>query len=412
MTGPERKKATANPTALGGQVVRVSSAKRLASAGTAVGSPTFREPVRVSVGRPCGESTGVSRAMTDEEPSKPMRRIDDATYGIPPESGFRRRLVRVRRWFQLDADRRLVTAFLLCMIFVTIVLVGSYGPVSVHAFLTEGISPGSALVELLKTIVSVVVIVLSINQLVLSPGLGPVGEQEERFDQSVDLRRRVEEHSDQLASPSSPAAFLEHLLAEILRQASVLEAVTAEAESDLSGRTTEFVEAVTEEGESVRRFLASSRFGEFEAVSAVLRFAISEKVRALRAIQRAHGESFDETTAEAFDQMDDLLEIFTVAREYLKTVYIRAEYISLSESLLYSGLPAIVVTYCAAQIYAPTVFPGKLLGFEKRLLFVAGAVTVSLTPFVVLVAYVFRLTAMSRSTLFVGPFAARDGHEE
>lgn len=265
--------------------------------------------------------------MADDGPTEPMRRIDDATYGVPPENRFRRGLVRARRWFQLDADRRLVTTLLLCVMFVAIVLVGTYGPVSVQSFLTAGVSPGNALVELLKTIVSVVVIVLSINQLVLSPGLGPVDDQEERFDQSVDLRRRVEEHSDQLASPSSPAAFLEELLAEMLRQASVLEAVTAEAESDLSGRTAEFVESVTEEGTSVRRRLSSSRFGEFEVISAALRFAISEKTRKLRAIKRAHGESFDESTAEAFDEMDDLLEMFTVAREYLKTVYIRAEYI-------------------------------------------------------------------------------------
>lgn len=353
----------------------------------------------------------VRQDVPDKDTQKPIRKIDDATYGTPPQNLARRRLLRVKRWFLLDANRNAITGLLLIGSFVVIVLVGSFGPVSVQAFLTEGVSPGTVLVELLKAIVSVVVIVLSINQLVLSPGLGPVGEQQERYEQSIDLRQQVEDHTGIQVSPASPAAFLAVLLNAIVDQAEQIEEIAPSvSDPDLREQSDEFTNTVVGEAETVSDMLSSSRFGKFEVISAALRFAISEKVRSLRKLQK-NDNSLPDPLAEAFDEMNDLLKLFTVAREYLKTVYIREEYISLSEGLLYTGFPAILVTFLASQIYTPSVFPGEFFGVEKRLLFVSAAVTVSLTPFVVLISYVFRLAAMSRSTLFVGPFDARETGE-
>ena len=118
-----------------------------------------------------------------------------------------------------------------------------------------------------------------------------------------------------------------------------------------------------------------------------------------------------ETEAELFDELEQGLELFTVAREYFKTAYIRSDYIELSQALLYAGLPCIVLTYYAAQTYTPDVFPGQTFGVEHRLLFVSAAVTVALVPFVLLLSYVFRLSLLSRSTVFIGPFAARSSSE-
>ena len=79
---------------------------------------------------------------------------------------------RVARWFLFDGHRWGVVAVLAGVIFVATVFVGTFGPVSVHQFLSERVSPASALVELLKSIVAIVTIVLSINQLVISRSWG------------------------------------------------------------------------------------------------------------------------------------------------------------------------------------------------------------------------------------------------
>jgi hypothetical protein len=351
--------------------------------------------------------------MAEDTGSEPIRKIDDATYGTQPKNRVHRWLLGVKRWVLLDANRWVLTAALLALITLVIVVVGTYGPVSTSSFLTEGTTQGSIFVELMKAIVSVVVIVLSINQIVLSPGLGPVDAQRERFEQSIELRRRVETEVDVDATPASPAGFLAMLLDEIETKAERLaETTTVTGNRELAAETQEFADTVGREARVVRELLVGCRFGTFEVTSAAVRFAITQKVRSLEAIRRGHEEALTGQTADAFEEMDNLLELFTISREYLKTVYIRSEYVSLSEGLLYSGLPALVVAYLAANIYSPSVFPGQILGVQRQLLTVAVAVALSLAPFVFMIAYVFRLAAMSRSTLFVGPFDARRTRED
>lgn len=265
----------------------------------------------------------------------------------------------------------------------------------------------------MKAIVSVVVIVLSINQLVLSPGLGSVGDQQERYEQSLDLRKRVKDHTGIRVSPTSPAAFLTVLLDAMVDQATRLdEAVSDVKEEAIQKKFNRFSTSVSTEASSVRTILLSGRFGQFEVISAALRFAISEKVRTLDELKQINGESCPESITPSLDELDELLELYAVSREYLKTVYIRDEYIRLSEGLLYTGFPSVVMTYLTAQLYSPTVFPGQFLGIELRLLFVSGAITIALVPFALLISYVFRLAAMSRSTLFVGPFDARQTKDD
>ncbi len=329
-------------------------------------------------------------------------KVSDATYGGPSQGPVE----RAKRWFLLDASRWLVTGLLLAGTFVVVVLVGAFGPVSTNSFLNVGIRPGAALIELLKTIVSVVVIVLSINQLVLSPGLGPVGDQRARYSDAMDLRERVEDHTGVRVSPSSPARFFRVLVGEILDQTDRLEAAVEDADGALRRDVETYAADVRDEGDYLHRALGTSRFGAFEVIPTLMRFAISEKVRTLREIRERYDRELTDRHRAAVDELDDLLELFTIAREYIKTIYIRSEYINLSQGLLYIGLPSLVVTYCATQVYAPNVFPGTTFGLSTRLLFVAGAVTVALAPFVLLISYVFRLAAMSRSTLFIGPFAA------
>lgn len=351
--------------------------------------------------------------MADDGASKPIQKLDDVTYGTPPRDPASRRLLEVKRWFVLNGNRNVVAGLLLAASFTVLVLVGTFGPVPVDTFLREGISPGAALVELLKSIVAVVVIILSINQLVLSPGLGSVGDQQERFEQSITLRERVEDHTGTTVSPISPASFLVVLLDAIIEQADRIDERAARTDDrGFEERTAAFTNTVRNQASSVRGLLASDHFGRFDVIAAVLRFTISEKVNTVRGLQQADDESLPEPLSEALDEMIELLELFTVAREYLKNIYIREEYISLSEALLYTGLPAILVTYITAQMYTPSIFPGQLFGFEKQLLFVSGAVTIALVPFVLLVSYVFRLAALSRSTLFIGPFDARETNEE
>ncbi|UPW02030.1 hypothetical protein M0R88_08025 [Halorussus gelatinilyticus] len=316
-----------------------------------------------------------------------------------------------KRWFLIDANRWLVVGVLAVGTFGLTVLVGTFGPVSVQQFLAKGISPAAALVELLKTIVSVTTIVLSINQLVLSPELGPVSDQRERLDDTMKLRRQSEGLLDETVSPLSPGQYLDDLVSALRDRARSLEEdVTGspELESDVAT----FSRKLVADAENVNAELQDAKFGDFEAVAAVMDFDTSGKIRRLRRIRKEYSEQLDGDETEALVEMINALELFVTARGYLKTTYIRTEFINFSRALLYVGLPSLLVAFWASQMYDPTIFPGETLGVENRLWFVSAAATTALVPFATLISYISRLATVSQSTLFIGPFVAGSEHHE
>ncbi|WP_135806098.1 hypothetical protein [Halorussus marinus] len=333
------------------------------------------------------------------------------TIDRPDRGTLRAALFALKRWLLLDANRWTVVGLLTGSVFVLTVLVGTFGPVSAQRFLARGTSPGSVLVELMKTIVSVVTIVLSINQLALSPELGPVGDQRERLADTMELRRDSEDLLDRPTSPLAPGQYLDDLVSA-LREQGVELAASVDGSPELQSELASFARELAAEADGVNDELAEATFGEFEAVAAVMDLDTSGKIERLRRVRIEYDDKLGDDERAAIEEMVDTIELFVTARGFLKTTYVRTEYINFSRALLYVGLPTLFVTYLATQIYDPGVFPGATLGVENRLWFVAAATTVSLIPFATLVSYVGRLATVSQSTLFMGPFVAgaeRDG---
>jgi len=347
--------------------------------------------------------------MTGADVDSPTEITD--TIEQPDRGAVRRALFDLKRWFLLDADRWFVVGLLAGSTFVLTVAVGTFGPVSAQRFLSRGVSPGTALVELLKTIVSVVTIVLSINQLVLSPELGPVSDQRSRLEDTMELRRRSEGLLDDTVSPLSPGQYLDDLVSALGERATDLQA-TVNGTPELEAEVADFAENLADDADGVDDELADAKFGEFEAVAAVMDFDTSGKIRHLRQIRKEYSEQLDDAEREALVETVNALELFVTARGYLKTTYVRTEFINFSRALLYVGLPSLLIAFWAAQIYDPGVFPGRTLGVENRLWFVSAAVTVALVPFVTLISYISRLATVSQSTLFIGPFVAGSEQHE
>ncbi|WP_135824792.1 hypothetical protein [Halorussus ruber] len=330
----------------------------------------------------------------------------------PDRGALRRALFDVKRWFLLDANRWVVVGLLGVGTFLLTVAVGTFGPVSVQRFLTRGVSPATALVELMKTVVSVVTIVLSINQLVLSPELGPVSDQRGRLEDTMGLRRRSEGLLDDTVSPLSPGQYLDDLVSALRDRASSLPDAI-DGGPDLQSDLEAFARDLESDAGSVNDDLEDAKFGDFEAVAAAMNLDTSGKIRRLRLIRKEYEEQLNDEEREALVEMINAIELFVTARSYLKTTYIRTEFINFSRALLYVGLPSLLLAFYATQIYDPGVFPATTFGVENRLWFVSTAVTIALLPFVTLISYISRLATVSQSTLFIGPFVAgSEEHEE
>ena len=312
-----------------------------------------------------------------------------------------RLLGRVGRWFLFDGNRWWVVALLTGVIFVATVLVGTFGPVSAQRFLSEGVSPANALVELLKSIVSIVTIVLSINQLVISPQLGPVGDQREAFEDTMTLRKEVERRTDVAVAPVAPSEFVRTLLVSVGDQAAAVRERAGET-GEPRDEAVRFVDDLRRETDTTLDRLDGAEFRRFEMVPATMGMDVSGRIQEARRL----ADEASEAERAALMETVRRLELFATARAYLKTAYIRSVYVSFSQALLFIGFPALLTAFYASQIYDPSVFPGETFGVENRLWFVSGAVTVTLLPFTVLISYVSRLATLSQSTVFVGPFVA------
>jgi hypothetical protein len=316
---------------------------------------------------------------------------------------------RVKLWLLLDADRRAVTAGIVGVVFVTVLVAGALGPVSLRAAMT-GSDPVETLFQgFLTAIVTGVTLVVAINQLVLSQELGGLGDQRERMSGSMDYRRDVEDLVDASVTPPEPAAFLRALLETTAARADALADEAAGSDDrQFAERATALADGISENARAVADALADAQFGTFDVLSAALDFNYSWKVYEARRLRASHGDISPEAT-DALADLADALTFFGPAREHVKTLYFRWELVDLSRAILYAAVPALLVSVGMVLFgNDPAVVSGATLGVPHLVLLVAGAVGVAVLPFALLVAYVLRIATVAKRTLAVGPFVLRD----
>ncbi len=102
------------------------------------------------------------------------------------------------------------------------------------------------------------------------------------------------------------------------------------------------------------------------------------------------------------------------AREHFKTFYFQWELINLSYAILYTAIPALLVSFAMILFFDPGFVSGTILGTNTVLVVVCVAVTIGIIPFVVLFAYILRISTVAKRTLAVGPFTlfASEGSED
>jgi hypothetical protein len=89
----------------------------------------------------------------------------------------------------------------------------------------------------------------------------------------------------------------------------------------------------------------------------------------------------------------------------VKTLYFQWELINLSRGILAAALPALLVAVGMVAFFDPTGPVSRALGVVPV---IAVASTVSVLPFLVLLAYVLRIATVTKHTLSIGPFILRE----
>ena len=318
---------------------------------------------------------------------------------------------RAKLWLLLEADRWLVTSLLLCLVFLTLVGVGSLWPAAERALRT-GDSVDTLFQALLTATITGVTLVLTLNQLVLSQELGAVGDQRERMEGAMAFRRDVAETIDTPVSPAQPAQFLQALVEAAGERADRLREAVPGDDSREPGRAVEELTAgLVENADRVSTGLNDARFGSFDVISAALNFNYSWKLVTARRIREEHGNALGVEGHNAIEDLVDVLELFGPAREHFKTLYFQWDLINLSRRILVASIPALLVSACMIAFFDAASYDVTVLGGDTLVVLVAVAVTIAVAPFLILLAYVMRIATVTKRTLSIGPFILRETDE-
>jgi hypothetical protein len=309
---------------------------------------------------------------------------------------------RSKLWLYLEADRRVVVATLVVAVALTLLATGLALP-GAAAKLRGGDAVDTLFQGLLTATITGVTLVLTLNQLVLSQELGAVGDQRERMVGALEFRDDAVDRLDVPVAPARPAEFLRALVVAAGRHAADLEAAVDPGAPARDG-VVDLTGSLTADADAVAADLDGAQFGEFDVVSAALNFDYSRMIfdaKRLRATESDLGADAER----ALDRLLDVLELFGPAREHVKTLYFQWELIDLSRAMLASALPALLVAVCTIAFFDPTGSIARSVGVVPA---VAVATTVSMLPFLVLLAYVPRIATVAKRTLSIGPFILRD----
>nr|WP_309221747.1 hypothetical protein [Halorussus sp. MSC15.2] len=360
-----------------------------------------------------GESGSESRTdgSGDSVTERDATRTDGSSNDPQPNDTMRERAdeSRVKLWLLLEANRWSVAGVLLAGLFLALVALGVLDPSPLQRSVAVSDPTETLFQAYVTAIVTGVTLVVTLNQLVLSQELGPVGDQRNRMQGAMEFREDVEDVLDAPVTPPEPSAFMKRLVEETRSRATALRDDVADSpDADLRDQTAEFVGELQTNADAVSDRLADAEFGSYDVLSAVLDFNYSWKIFRTRSLRNRHADSLTDDAEASFEDLEEVLRFFAPAREHFKTLYFQWELVDLSRGMLYSAVPALVVASSMIIYYDARAVPGATLGVSNDVLLTSLAVTVSAVPFMLLLSYILRIATVAKRTLAIGPFVLRE----
>lgn len=250
---------------------------------------------------------------------------------------------------------------------------------------------------------TLVTIVLSINQLVLSREFKAPGELNDHIQDVINYRNRVQETTRKQSVPADPSDFLAVILDGTRGSAQRLGGAVRNSDHDrFVDEFDALVADVTAHSDEIRDVLDHSHGGIFHALAVTLNTNYSYQLNEARRLQTVHEDDLQPATREMLDELIQSLKQVDIARQYFKSIYIQSELAHFSRILLYVGVPAIGSALLMLLIYAGTSEPA-VAGVPLELL-VAAVVVLGFSPLAVLFSFILRSATVAQRTVAITPF--------
>lgn len=303
---------------------------------------------------------------------------------------------RIQEWVLVDGNRVVIATILTGGIFILLIVLGEAGLV---AFANDDSITRMAGGMIAGTF-SLITLVVSINQLILSREFTAAGESRERLGEVLAFRDDLATYTDLATSPGSPSQMLEVLARGIRERSNALGAAGGNGH-DANERLDEYARAVTENTEALIEELEQSEFGTFQALSAIIGYDDTWHLYVGRHLRERHGDEIPSRSAAALDELVEGLKLFAVAREHLKTTYLQREVTRFSQLTILVGIPSVVAAIVLGLLYADIA--GATID-ERYLPPVTSAlIAIVVAPLTLLASYILRTATVTRRTASIGP---------
>jgi hypothetical protein len=258
---------------------------------------------------------------------------------------------------------------------------------------------------------SLVTLVVSINQMILSREFSSAGEFRDQLDGVMEFREDVEDLAGVPASPAAPAGLIDLITVTIHERANDLEeSVSDNPDADCRDAVSQYVAGIDQSTERIHETLEETEFGTFTAVSAAVNYNDAWQIYAGRHLCNRYDDSLSDEASEAFNRLLDALQLFNVAREHFKTTYMQRELTQFSRQTLYCGVPAVLSAMVLGLVYAD--LGGATLSPDVLPFVAIGLITVVVSPLALLTAYILRTATVARRTSSIGPMLPQKDPEE
>ncbi|MGQ5515549.1 hypothetical protein [Halococcus saccharolyticus] len=315
---------------------------------------------------------------------------------------------RLKLWILLSANRLVVTGVLAVTMFVVFVVAVTVLPPPLVPQLESGDTIETMFSTMIGAVITGTTLVVTIGQLVLSQENGPLGEQRERMENSMDFRDYTEELIG-TPSPADPSAFLRGLVDLSQDRAEAVRDGLSDIDSDqLQWETEEFTESLIGNSETVRDQLDGAKFGTFDVLFAALNYNYGWKIYQVERLLHDHEEDLGQPENDLLNELKSSLSMFGPAREHVKTLYFEWALVTLSQLILYAAIPALAVAGIMLTVAEPGTASGATFGIENITFLIGAAFTVTLTPFLLFASYVSRIVTVAKRTLAIEPLILRD----
>lgn len=253
---------------------------------------------------------------------------------------------------------------------------------------------------------TLITVVVSINQLLLSRELRTPGEIQSQIGEMIDYRQEVENPTGEIA-PAHPFEFLRLLVETTREETQKLGGFARDGVVESgSDEILDEVEALTEHMDTIDVLIQASETRTITVLSVLVNEDYAQQINRLRQIKMRYEEDFSDVVGETINDLVDRIRELAVARHYLQSIYLKQELSTLSRALLYAGLPAeAIATACLLTLTVPTEDSTTL---HELSLALPVSLTIGFIPLAVLSSFILRTVTVTERNAATIPFEALD----